>query len=81
MAFDENVRKEFESPPPSLLSVWPEIGSRAMQRLLVADSQTQDFPWLDVQAGRYRYFVVTEGTVLVRIVVSEYLACEVLWET
>jgi hypothetical protein len=81
MSLGEDARQSFETPPPSPLSIWPEIGSRAMQRLLVADGQAENSDWLDVQPGSYRYFALAEGPVLVRIVVSEYLACEVLWET
>jgi hypothetical protein len=37
--------------------------------------------WIEVQPEQYRYFVVAEGPVMVRFVVSEYLACEVIWES
>ena len=39
---------------------------------------TQD--WVDVQEGRYRYLAFDDdGAITVRIVLSEYLACEVVW--
>ena len=36
--------------------------------------------WVVVQPDRYRYAVVETGGVVVRMVLSEYLACEVVWE-
>jgi len=78
------VREGFETP--LLPRVSPEVGSRAMQRLLIAcslDSHDR-FPlapgWLNVQSGRYRYCTCYDGPVSVRIVLSEYLACQVLWQ-
>ena len=64
---------------------WPEVGSRMMQRALIVhslgDSQEAYFDsWQDVQEDVYRYAVaqVSDG-ILVRIVLREYLAAEVLW--
>jgi len=56
--------------------VWPEVGSRAMSRLLVAGGEVFDAGWEDVQPGRYRYRVDEDR---VRIVIREYLAAEVRW--
>ncbi len=50
-----------------------------MQRLIVFGGDVTDTGWIDVQPEQYRYFVVAEGPVMVRFVVSEYLACEVIW--
>jgi len=66
-------RQAFEQPPET--SVWPEVGSRAMQRVAEGDSG-----WLEVQKGRYRYLAAADGAATVRIVLSEYLGCEVIWE-
>lgn len=68
----------FETPPAT--SVWPEVGSRAMQRMAAALAPPGISPWVEVQPGRYRYLAVAEGAVLIRLVISEYLACEVIWE-
>jgi hypothetical protein len=68
-------RERFESVPHQ--AVWPEVESRAMQRL--AASVTPNLEWIVVQPGRYRYLVHVDGAVTVRIVLSEYLACEVVW--
>ncbi len=71
-------RRAFETPPEEL--VWPEIGSRAFIRAVIGNDQVfLDSRWQIVQPGRYRY-VVSEGPTTVRMVMSEYLACEVAWE-
>lgn len=69
-------RQDFESEPA--LAVWPEIGSRAFRRACVIGGEPfLDGGWQVVQPGRYRYLVM-DGTT-VRMVLSEYLACEVVW--
>lgn len=55
------------------IGVWPEVGSRAMQRLALGET------WVTVQEGRYRYRAMASGNAVVRIVMSEYLYCEVVW--
>jgi hypothetical protein len=69
----ESQRAVFEgfSMPP--LAGWPEIGSRAFIR-----KSRNEGPWIIVQEGRYRY-VVDELGKMVRIVLSDYLACEIKW--
>lgn len=70
-----DVQERFETPPQS--SIWPEVGSRAMQRLAAV------FPrgaaWIIAQPGRYRYLTAVGDGVIVRVVLSEYLGCEVVW--
>ncbi len=62
-------------------AIWPEVGSRAMQRILVTGiGVAVEDEWLLVQAGRYRYQVSWGGQAKVKIVIREYLACEVTWE-
>lgn len=67
--------------PPSF-SIWPEVGSRAMSRAMLHHEVEREIasPWIVVQPGRYRYLASTpqEG-IIVRLVLHEYLACEVLW--
>lgn len=70
-------RDNFENP--ELFSIWPEVGSRAMQRLINGTDVTSN-GWLDVQPGRYRFQASQGGGVDVRIVIHEYLACHVYWE-
>jgi len=67
-------REAFERTIENGFSVWPEVGSRAMQRLIENGSE-----WIEIQPSRYRYIVTTDVTVRVRVVLSEYLACEVIW--
>lgn len=73
----EDGRADFEASPDS--GGWPEVGSRAMHRILVGAEG--EFPWIEVQPGRYRYLVATgSGGITVRIVIAEYLAAEVTWD-
>lgn len=74
---DEAMRQQFEVPPEA--HVWPEVGSRAMHRLLVANDSPHP-GWVSVQNGRYRYMTAVHPGPLVRIVLSEYLGVEVIWE-
>jgi len=69
------AREEFEASPDTRL--WPEVGSRAMHRILVRPEG--EYPWIAVQPERYRYLVAS-GPFLVRIVIAEYLAAEVTWD-
>lgn len=76
VALTPEERSVFESGPQ--FSPWPEIGSRAFLRAAgVHPHATQD-DWVVVQSGRYRYSV-DEGGPIVRMVLSEYLACGVEW--
>jgi hypothetical protein len=74
-AMTPEVREEFEAPPNS--GIWPEVGSRAMHRIVVGAEGEP--PWIEVQPDRYRYLVAS-GPFMVRIVIAEYLAAEVIWE-
>lgn len=92
---DPLAREEFESPPN--VSLFPEVGSRAMQRMNVVSvtlasvenpSQMVEHQfllgpdWMEVQPGQYRYLAAAldTGELVVRVVLSEFLACEVTWE-
>ena len=72
--WNAKTRGDFESLPAP--GVWPEVGSRAMQRFASTNGAVK---WLIVQPGRYRYAAVVGPGATVRIVLSEYLACEVVW--
>jgi hypothetical protein len=67
--------KKFETPLRSLLL--PEVGSRAMQRLIIGSEASME--WITVQPGRYRYLTLLDGRVIIRVVISEYLGCEIVW--
>ncbi len=73
----DTQRNDFETP--SLSSLWPEVGSRAMQRLVEGTDVRSD-GWIEVQPSRYRYFAQLCDGIDIRIVVHEYLACKVRWE-
>lgn len=70
-----DVRASFEHVPKP--AIWPEVGSRAMMRLESVDG---GYPqWIVVQPGRYRHLAFVDDAVVVRVVLSEYLACEITW--
>ena len=69
-----------------------EVGSRGLQRTLVTHVTLQSesgeqselrllvTDWVDVQQDLYRYLAINDvGGLVIRIVVAEYLACEVAW--
>ena len=71
-------RNYFETPPE--VDVFPEGGSRAMQRLLVYDNKLLFSEWVIVEQGNYRYLAMaTRQGILIRIVIHELLAVECLW--
>jgi len=52
-----------------------------MWRMVVVEDVVVFGPeWIDVQPGQYRYLAVAEQAVMIRFVVGEYLACEVIWD-
>ena len=71
-------RDAFECVPFGAL--WPEVGSRMMQRLAGVDPLVNG--WVEVQKDVYRY-AVAQGPdgLLVRTVIREYLATEVHWDS
>jgi len=69
----------FESPPV----FWPEVGAKTRRGQLTLERTLQygDSGWIEVQPGRYRYLVFNDGLdLIVRVVLSEYLAVEAVWE-
>lgn len=88
---DELQREEFEAC--HIVEGYGEIGSRGMQRLIVAQFSFQAASgemktaglvvndWVEVQEGRYRYHAIDYGDVVrIKLVISEYLACQVDWQ-
>jgi hypothetical protein len=67
--------RAFESPP--VAGVWPEVGSRALQRMVIDNPGVAS--WISPQPGRYRYLASVTNGVTIRMVIREYLACEVNW--
>ncbi len=60
-------------------SVWPEVGSRLMSRLVSGKGMLSD-GWVIVQPNIYRFAVIDNGRLVVRTVVHEFLATETIWE-
>lgn len=71
--------KLFNTPP--IEKILPELGSRAFDRTVIANNQLHSINngWNAIQEGRYRYLVSWSDEIKVRIVLSEYLVCEVIW--
>ncbi len=59
--------------------LYPEIGSRAFINLFKG-KPTGYVDWNTVQNGQYRYMVGQSNGDWVKIVLSEYLACRIVWE-
>ncbi len=76
-----------------VVETFGEIGSRSTQRMHVTQVTLRSVEtgelktlgllmsdWVDVQEGRYRYLAVDDrGEIRVKIIIREYLACEVIW--
>jgi hypothetical protein len=76
----DDDRVAFESPDDAGVSLWPEIGSRAFQRAVVGEGLMVPWDdWIVVQEGRYSYRVSQNDGNTVQMVLSEYLACRVIW--
>ena len=59
----------------------PEVGSRALQRLIIDNDKNVLSCWITVQENNYKYSVnVGLGVLTVKIIVWDYLAIEVTWE-
>lgn len=90
-SMDDDRRSEFESS--HIAGLFGEVGSRGMQRMMVAELTLRSgsagienlallvIDWVDVQEGRYRYHAIDdEELIRIKLVIGEYLACEVAWE-
>jgi hypothetical protein len=86
----ETERGSFDAS--HVVQLFGEIGSRGLQRVLVTqvslasedgDEQMLNLlinDWLDVQDECYRYLAIDDaGEIKIKIVIAEYLACEVTW--
>ena len=57
------------------MQVQNELGEQTAVCMLVND-------WVEVQGGLYRYLAISDsGGVAIRIVIADYVACEVAWGT
>ncbi len=78
---------------PHIQKMFGEVGSRNLQRMIVCEAKlaaTENVQpkiarmlvndWIEVQSGNYRFLAIDEGReVVIRLVIREYLACEVGW--
>lgn len=91
-ALSEDQREAFSAA--HIQQLFGEIGSRNTQRMFAAEvtlqlesgaqekMQVLVNDWIDVQDGYYRYLAIDDvDGVIVRIIISNYLACEVWWNT
>lgn len=59
----------------------PEVGSRALQNLIIDSNNNVHSHWTTVQENNYEYAVsVGLGILTVKIVIWNYLAVQVIWE-
>lgn len=80
VVMSDEQRTTFELGSTSSIPLWPEVGSRAFISAAKSGTVAYEKGWLTVQASRYRYFVDHTGVGLViKMVLSEYLACRVVW--
>jgi hypothetical protein len=74
----DDEREAFEGQDGGL-ACWPEVGSRAMQRLLVFSKDVFKEGWIVVQDENYRFQTYQADGLVVKIVLREYLGCEIVW--
>jgi len=74
-------RSRFEASPLDEFPIapWPEVGTRTMQRFASGADLVDG--WVIAQPGRYRYQAVAAGFVSVKMVLRDYLAAEVIWDS
>lgn len=78
VSLDEEVVADFLSPVDT--PFWPEIGSRAYIKEVKKMTWPRSDNWQVIQPGRYQYLVSQADGDFVRILLSDYLACEVKWD-
>lgn len=59
---------------------WPEIGSRSFIRACMQFGSPSTDDWRVIQEGRYQYLVSQADGDFVRMLIGNYLACEIRWE-
>ena len=71
--------ESFNSMDEHYGTVYPEIGSRAFINTITGKPSAYG-KWQIIQEGRYRYAIGQSNGDWVKFVLSEYLACRVVWE-
>ncbi len=59
--------------------LYPELGSRAFENQFTSKASAYG-EWHVIQNGRYRYVIGQSSGDWVKFVLSEYLACRVVWK-
>lgn len=60
---------------------FPEVGSRALQKVLTTNESNAYSYWINVQTNNYSYSVSHElAGLTVRIIIWEYMASEIIWQ-
>lgn len=73
--------QNFETPNDDYQLIWPEIGSRAFLRATGKSiPPKKEGHWFVVQRNRYRYWIDWQNGVEVRMMIGEYLACQIIWQ-
>jgi hypothetical protein len=82
LKLSDQERFAFENTGTGRLDLCPEFGTRAFLRVFAFEDQifNEASDWVVVQPDRYRYAVIETDGLLVKLVLSEYLACTVYWE-
>ena len=75
----EEYSSQFFSPSARGNLLYPEIGSRSFIKLGKEKSRSYG-EWNVVQSGLYEYMIGQSGGDWVKLVIGDYLACEVVWE-
>lgn len=76
----QNQYNEFISSTE--LQTFPEVGSRALHNVVLNENNEVFSNWVTVQPDNYYYSVISSfGRTTVRIIIREYLAGEVIWES
>lgn len=80
-ALSSMSQKEIENfIAPVSLSLFPEVGSRALQSIHIDDNNNVASNWIIVQDNKYQYSVIVgAGSFVVKIVLWNFLAIEVIW--
>ena len=63
-----------------IVDILPELGSPLFQKIVELSDGSIYYPWFMVQDGQYRYMIICNEGILIRIVIGEYLFAEIKWE-
>ena len=70
-------RREFDASVE--ISVLPEIGARAMSRMLIDGNNNSYSSWVNVQDGVFRYMAFVYDGLVIKMIFHEYLLVQFIW--